>query len=230
MPTEPVSRREWLAGVAMTTAIAAPATGTPVADTPGSPKQSFGFCLNTSTVRDKDGKSRSITDLIDIAAKAGYDAFEPWTSEIDAYLKDGGTLKELRKLLGEALKSTKRVCVLLDNLDKALDSYRQLRDVDEHRFQDSDLYRIVLGATLNVNPFKKLHAGEIRRLCIENHERLERIKDKGNQSGVIIKANGVDCQVKRDDGSTSWTSTRRAESRKASRASRSDPVAREPPS
>jgi hypothetical protein len=49
--------------------------------------------------------------------------------------------------------------------------------VDEDRFQDSDLYKIVLGATLNVNPFKKLNAAEIRRLCIENHERLERIND-----------------------------------------------------
>jgi hypothetical protein len=67
--------------------------------------------------------------------------------------------------------------LVLDHLEKALDSYGQLRDVDEHRFQDSDLYKIVLGATLNVNPFKKLNAGEIRRLCIENHERLEKIKD-----------------------------------------------------
>ena len=67
--------------------------------------------------------------------------------------------------------------LILDHQDKALDAHRQLRDVDEHRFQDSDLYKIVLGATLNVNPFKKLDAGEIRRLCIENHERLEKIKD-----------------------------------------------------
>ena len=35
-------------------------------------------------------------------AKAGYDAFEPWTSEIDAYLKGGGTLKELRKRITDA--------------------------------------------------------------------------------------------------------------------------------
>ena len=65
----------------------------------------------------------------------------------------------------------------MDHLDKALEAHGQLRDVDENRFQDSDLYKIVLGATLNVNPFKKLNAGEIRRLCIENHERLEKIKD-----------------------------------------------------
>jgi hypothetical protein len=67
--------------------------------------------------------------------------------------------------------------LILDHQDKALDAHHQLRDADEHRFRDSDLYKIVLGATLNVNPFKKLNGAEIRRLCIENHERLEKIKD-----------------------------------------------------
>src|SRR5262245_39289385 len=94
------SRREWLAGVAGTATVAVIAQGgQPV---PKQPKPAFGFCLNTSTVRDKDGKSRPITELIDIAAKAGYDALEPWTSEIDEYLKGGGSLKELRKRIEQA--------------------------------------------------------------------------------------------------------------------------------
>jgi sugar phosphate isomerase/epimerase len=98
------SRREWLAGLAGTAAVAATTTaataqgGQPAAR----PKPAFGFCLNTSTVRDKDGRSRPILELIDIASKAGYDAIEPWTSEIDAYLKDGGNLKELRKRVEDA--------------------------------------------------------------------------------------------------------------------------------
>jgi len=66
------------------------------------PSKSFGFCLNTSTVRDKDGKSRPILDLIDIAAKAGYVAIEPWISELDEYQKTGGTLKDLRKRIADA--------------------------------------------------------------------------------------------------------------------------------
>ncbi len=65
-------------------------------------KPAFKFCLNTSTVRDKDGKSRPITELLDIATKAGFEAIEPWTQEIDAYLKGGGTLKELRKRIEQA--------------------------------------------------------------------------------------------------------------------------------
>ena len=65
-------------------------------------KSGFGYCLNTSTVRDKDGKSRPITELIDIAAKAGYDAIEPWISELDAYTVGGGKLEDLRKRIRDA--------------------------------------------------------------------------------------------------------------------------------
>jgi hypothetical protein len=66
--------------------------------------------------------------------------------------------------------------LILDHIDQTLAAHRQLRAVDEHRFQDSDLYKIVLGAALGVNLFKKLSASEIRRLCIQNHEQLERMK------------------------------------------------------
>jgi hypothetical protein len=52
------------------------------------------------------------------------------------------------------------------------------------------LYKIVLAATLNVNPFNKLNAGEIRRLCIENHERLEQIKERFF-TGAATDANEV---------------------------------------
>ncbi|MDB5311779.1 MAG: sugar phosphate isomerase/epimerase [Gemmataceae bacterium] len=100
---EDLTRRAWLAGVAgglaMTTASGAE---TKPADRPPG---TFGFCLNTSTVRHNDGqwgKSRPITELIDIASKAGYQAIEPWISELDAYVKDGGSLKDLGKRIADA--------------------------------------------------------------------------------------------------------------------------------
>jgi sugar phosphate isomerase/epimerase len=94
--TSELSRRAVLAGAG---GLAVTATRSEArADAP----RGFGFCLNTSTVRDRDGHSRPITELIDIAAKAGYSAIEPWTSELDAYRKSGGTLKELRKRVADA--------------------------------------------------------------------------------------------------------------------------------
>ncbi len=81
--------------------------------------------------------------------------------------------------------------LILENLPQALQAHVQLRDVDEHRFTDSDLYKIVLGATLGINPFHKLSAGEIRRLCIENHERLEQVReffsgDPSEEAGELL--------------------------------------------
>jgi sugar phosphate isomerase/epimerase len=94
--TTDISRRAVLAGAAGGLALGA----TEARSEPA--KFGFGYCLNTSTVRDKDGKSRPLTELIDIAAKAGYDAIEPWTSEIEDHLKGGGTLKDLRKRIEQA--------------------------------------------------------------------------------------------------------------------------------
>ncbi len=91
-----ISRRAVLAGVAGGLAM----SGIEARAEPA--KTRFGYCLNTSTVRDKDGKSRPITELIDIAAKAGYGAVEPWISEIDAYTGTGGTLDDLRKRVADA--------------------------------------------------------------------------------------------------------------------------------
>ena len=94
-----ISRRAVLAGAAGAVGgLAMTATETSAAPA----KSGFGYCLNTSTVRDKDGKSRSITDLIDIASKAGYDAIEPWISELEEYTKTGGKLEDLAKRIKDA--------------------------------------------------------------------------------------------------------------------------------
>ena len=92
-------RRNWLLGSAGLGLLA----GNPIAaPTPASPDgTTFGFCLNTSTVRD-NGKSRPIGQLIEIAAKAGYQAIEPWIAELDAYKKDGGDLKDVGKKIADA--------------------------------------------------------------------------------------------------------------------------------
>ena len=65
------------------------------------PVEPFRFCLNTSTVRD-NGKSRPIVSLINIASKAGYQAIEPWISELDTYVKEGGSLKDLGTRIADA--------------------------------------------------------------------------------------------------------------------------------
>jgi sugar phosphate isomerase/epimerase len=61
-----------------------------------SAKGGFVLCLNTSTIRGQDA-AIPLAKEIEMAAKAGFTAMEPWVREIDAYVKGGGDLKDLRK-------------------------------------------------------------------------------------------------------------------------------------
>src|SRR5437667_4453072 len=54
----------------------------------------FLYGLNTSTIRGV-GNQLSLVEKIDIVAKAGYQAIEPWIGEIDEHVKTGGALKDL---------------------------------------------------------------------------------------------------------------------------------------
>ena len=59
----------------------------------------FGYCLNTSTIR---GNKLDIVGVVAAASKAGFHGIEPWVSELDAYTKAGGTLKDLGKRIADA--------------------------------------------------------------------------------------------------------------------------------
>ncbi|MEX2310449.1 MAG: sugar phosphate isomerase/epimerase [Pirellulales bacterium] len=59
---------------------------------------SFRYCFNTSTIR---GQKRSLVEEIDIAAQAGYQAIEPWISEIETYIQTGGLLPDLKKRISD---------------------------------------------------------------------------------------------------------------------------------
>lgn len=63
--------------------------------------------------------------------------------------------------------------LLLANLPDALNAHGQLRAVHATRFTDDDLYRIILGATLKINPFLRPTVSEVRKLCLEQHHALD---------------------------------------------------------
>jgi 2-keto-myo-inositol isomerase len=58
-------------------------------------KTEFIFSLNTSTVR---GQKLSLPQLIELAARAGYQGLEPWMMEIEGYLQGGKSLSGLHWL------------------------------------------------------------------------------------------------------------------------------------
>lgn len=89
-----LNRRELLAaGVAMGAAMEIMnAMPTSAESAPRAGK--FRYCLNTSTIK---GQNLSLEDEIEIAAKAGYHAIEPWIGEIEHYVASGKKLSDLRK-------------------------------------------------------------------------------------------------------------------------------------
>jgi len=85
-----LSRREWLAGAAIGVA-AGVARGGPPEPKPG---PEFKYALNAATIM---GQKLSLAKEVEITAKAGYDAIEPWLSKLEEHVKDGGSLKDIGK-------------------------------------------------------------------------------------------------------------------------------------
>src|ERR1700720_4272045 len=86
-----ITRRQWLAG----TATLAAAGATPAV---AEKKKPFRFMLNTATIM---GQKLSLVDQVEVAAKAGYDAFEPWIRDLEAHVKDGGSLEDVKKRIAD---------------------------------------------------------------------------------------------------------------------------------
>jgi sugar phosphate isomerase/epimerase len=77
--------------------LAAPTASAYAAD--ARPKsEPFRYCLNMGTIR---GQNLTLVEEIETAAKAGYDGIEPWLRKIDAYVKEGGSLKDLGKRIAD---------------------------------------------------------------------------------------------------------------------------------
>ena len=86
---QPLTRREMLGVGVVALGTAAEIGALPSAA--GAPKAGgFRFCLNTSTIM---GQKLGLVEEIEIAAKAGYVAIEPWINEIEKYVEGGGSLR-----------------------------------------------------------------------------------------------------------------------------------------
>jgi len=80
----------WVGGVVAADNSGVAASTKPTLQKPGRP---FRYCLNTATIR---GQKIGIVKEIQVTAKAGYDAIEPWVDSIEDYVKNGGTPKDLK--------------------------------------------------------------------------------------------------------------------------------------
>ncbi len=92
------SRRRWIgaAGLAAAwSALPAAAAQPAVADA----AKSVRYCLNMSTIR---GQELSVPEQVEVAAKAGYDAIEPWMGDLHKYVEGGGSAGDLKRRIADA--------------------------------------------------------------------------------------------------------------------------------
>jgi len=104
MNAHKLSRREALAGAGLLAGAAVLGERPGLAAEPaGALAQplapSFRYCLNTATLR---GYKLGIVKEVEVAAKAGYEAIEPWIEALKAYVQSGGALKDLGQQIRDA--------------------------------------------------------------------------------------------------------------------------------
>ena len=178
-----LSRRQLLAatgaavGAAVTTGCSATAASKEANSDDSSRTASFRYCFNTSTIR---GQKLSLDKEIDITAKAGYDAIEPWVSSINNYAKGGGNLKDLRK----------RIADLGLTVESAISFFRWIVDDDSERAKgleqakrDMDILAQIGGKRIAAPP-----AGATRKAGLDLLKAAERYRlllKLGEQFGVV---------------------------------------------
>jgi 2-keto-myo-inositol isomerase len=172
-----LSRREWLATVPAALALSsAPVPRAARADDV-SPSGPFLLGLNTSTIM---GQKLPITEVIAIAAKAGYHGLEPWIRELDAHQKSGGSLKDLRKRLEDA---GLKVESAIGFFPWCVDDEAQRKKGFEEARRNMDLVREIGGKRLAAPPVGATDVSGMdpRKLA----ERYRSLLELGDEMGVV---------------------------------------------
>jgi 2-keto-myo-inositol isomerase len=97
--TDRISRRDFVAATGALAGAALLAMPTGAAQAEESPERPFVLGLNTGTIR---GHNISLAEQVDVAAKAGYGAIEPWIGDIRKHVDQGGSLADVRKQINDA--------------------------------------------------------------------------------------------------------------------------------
>jgi sugar phosphate isomerase/epimerase len=177
-----LSRRRFITGAGAAIGAAVTTDGTGVASENASKAGSertvpFSYCFNTSTIR---GQKLSLDKEIEITAKAGYNGIEPWVDNIHAYVRSGGSLKDVRRQISERGLT----------VESAISFFRWIVDDDAVRAKgleqvkrDMDVLAQIGGKRIAAPP-----AGATREAGLDLMKAAERYRvllELGDQMGVV---------------------------------------------
>jgi sugar phosphate isomerase/epimerase len=172
------------------TATSRTAAGTE-AEPAGSRSGRFRYCLNTSTIR---GQELGIVAEIDIAAKAGYDAIEPWLDTLHRYVQQGKSLDDLRKRLADAGLV---VASAIGFAPWIVDDDEARRAGLEQARRDMDVIARIGGTRIAAPPAGAQDAPRVDLAVAA--ERYRALLELGDQAGVVPQAEvwGFSANLKR---------------------------------
>ena len=188
-PPVMTNRRTWIQGaVAGVTGLAVGSLGTRAetgrGESPGSASPnrfpssppSARFCLNTSTIREA---KLGLEALVDLTARVGYDAIEPWINEIEAYRARGGSLSDLRKRIGDAGLSVPSAIGFFDYLS---DDPALRREGLETAKRSMELVAALGGTRIAAPPFRNTERADLSPQAAA--ERYAAVLEAGQGLGV----------------------------------------------
>lgn len=136
----------------------------------------FRFCLNTSTLM---GQKLDIVELIEIAAKAGYQGIEPWVRELDDYVKKGGNLRDLAQRIKDRGLTVESAIGFPEWI---VDNEARRKKGLEDAKRDMEVVRQIGGTRLAAPPAGAINEHlEMRKAA----ERYRALLELGDQMGVV---------------------------------------------
>ena len=128
--------------------------------------QEVRYCLNMSTIR---GQKLTVPQQVEIAAKAGYSAIEPWMGDLEKYIEGGGRAGDLKKQIADAGLT----------VESAIGFAEWIVDDDERRAQglekakkDMDVIRSLGGTRIAAPP-----SGATQQSDLNLYRAAERYRD-----------------------------------------------------
>jgi 2-keto-myo-inositol isomerase len=177
-----IRRRDLLlqSGVALGAGAAAGLAPGAAAARPRAKSEPFRYSLNTSTLR---GQGLSLPQEVEIAARAGYDAIEPWVEEVDRYVKGGGSLKDLGQRIRDHGLTVESAIGFFEWIVD--DEARRARALEEAR-RNMEMVAQIGGKRLAAPPVGATDRSDVDLL--KAAERYRALLELGGQFGVVPQA------------------------------------------
>jgi sugar phosphate isomerase/epimerase len=163
------TRRQWLARTPALLAAEPPKDS--------AAREPFGYCLNTSTL---SGQKLDLVELVEIAAKTGYQALEPWVRELEQHTKAGRSLKELGQRIRDRGLTVESAIGFAEWVVD--DEARRKKGLEQAR-RDMDLVQQVGGKRLAAPPAGATNQADLNLFLAA--ERYRALLDIGDSLGVV---------------------------------------------